>query len=91
VLNFSARYLALIPECIAQMGNKWHGAHNKATIVVSLFEHTPQGDVEMLYIKETVFGVRNGAQLIDSDHPCLVELATTYKGACYCVSICKIC
>jgi hypothetical protein len=69
----------------------WHSAHNKAAILVSLFEHTQQGDVEMLYIKETVFGVRNGAELIDSDHPCLVELATTYKDACYCVSICKIC
>ena len=53
----------------------WHGAHNKAAILVSLFEHTQQGDVEMLYIKETVFGVQDGAQLMDCTYPCLVSLA----------------
>jgi hypothetical protein len=37
---------------------------------VSLFEQTPQDDVEMLYIKETMFGVRDGAPLMDHRHPC---------------------
>ena len=32
-------------------------------------------DMEMLYIKETVFGVRDGAPLMDCTHPCLVALA----------------
>ena len=32
-------------------------------------------DMEMLYIKETVFGVRDGAPLMDCTHPCLIALA----------------
>ena len=32
-------------------------------------------DMEMLYIKETVFGVRDGAPLMECTHPCLVALA----------------
>ena len=32
-------------------------------------------DMAMLYIKETVFGVRDGAPLMDCTHPCLVALA----------------
>jgi hypothetical protein len=32
-------------------------------------------DMEMLYINETVFGVRDGAPLLDCTHPCLVALA----------------
>jgi hypothetical protein len=136
----------MTPECIARIGNKWYGAHNKticanmmraivrhdniqglskiydrlrvnspkaelevvsrflrsgqhayrfnrdsaAALVVSLFQQTPPDDVEMLYIKETVFGVRGGAPLMDSTHPCLVALATVYTGAFLCVATCKI-
>ena len=37
-----------------------------AAIVVTLFnDQTPPADVEMMYIKETVFGVRDGAPLMD--------------------------
>jgi hypothetical protein len=35
-------------------------------------------DVEMLYIKETVFGVQNEALLMDSTHPCRIALAAIY-------------
>jgi hypothetical protein len=58
-----------------------HTYHNHsdevAAIVVKLFDQTLQADVEMLYInlKETVFGALDGAQLMDSTHPCLVALA----------------
>ena len=46
--------------------------------MVKLFDQTPPADVEMLYIKETVFGVRDGAPLMDRTHPCLVALAAAY-------------
>ena len=57
-----------------------------AAIVVTLFnDQTPADDVEMLYIKETVFGVKDGAPLMDRSHPCLAALAAAYTGACNCV------
>jgi hypothetical protein len=46
-----------------------------AAITVKLFDQTLLADVEMLCIKETVFGVRDGAPLMDHTHPCLVALA----------------
>jgi hypothetical protein len=46
-----------------------------AAITVKLFNQTLLADIEMLYIKETVFGVRDGEQLMDCMHPCLVALA----------------
>ena len=46
-----------------------------AAITVKLFDQTLLADMEMLYINETVFGVRDGAQLMDCTHPCLVALA----------------
>jgi hypothetical protein len=46
-----------------------------AAITVKLFDQTLLADMEMLYIKETVFGVRDGAPLMDCTHPCLVALA----------------
>ena len=50
--------------------------------MVTLFnDQTPPADVEMMYIKETVFGVRDG----DRSHPCLAALAAAYTGACNCV------
>jgi hypothetical protein len=48
-----------------------------AAITVKLFDQTLLADMEMLYIKETVFGVRDGAPLMDCTHPCLVVLAAT--------------
>jgi hypothetical protein len=42
---------------------------------VKLFDQTLLADMEMLYFKETVFGVRDGAPLMDCTHPCLVALA----------------
>jgi hypothetical protein len=42
---------------------------------VKLFDQTLLADMGMLYIKETVFGVRDGAPLMDCTHPCLVALA----------------
>ena len=58
----------------------------KKMIVVTLFnDQTPPADVEMMYIKETVFGVRDGAPLMDRSHPCLAALAAAYTGACNCV------
>jgi hypothetical protein len=46
-----------------------------AAITVKLFDQTLLTDMEMLYIKETVFCVRDGALLMDCTHPCLVALA----------------
>jgi hypothetical protein len=46
-----------------------------AAITVKLFDQTLLADVEMLYIKETVFGVLEEAPLMDCTHPCLVALA----------------
>jgi hypothetical protein len=46
-----------------------------AEITVKLFNQTLLADMEMLYIKEPVFGVRDGALLMDCTHPCLVTLA----------------
>jgi hypothetical protein len=46
-----------------------------AAITVKLFDQTLLAGVEMLGNKETVFGVRDGAQLMNSTHPCLVALA----------------
>jgi hypothetical protein len=45
------------------------------TVNLNLFDQTLLADMEMLYIKETVFGVRDGEQLMDCTHPCLVALA----------------
>jgi hypothetical protein len=42
---------------------------------VKLFDQTLLADMEMLYINETVFGVLDGAPLMDCTHPCLVTLA----------------
>jgi hypothetical protein len=57
-----------------------HNHSNKvAAIVVMLSNQTLQVDVEtwMLYIKETVFGMQDGAQLINHTYPsgCLIALA----------------
>jgi hypothetical protein len=49
-----------------------------AAITVKLFDQTLLADMEMLYIKETVFGVRDGAPLMDCTHPCLVALAALW-------------
>jgi hypothetical protein len=46
-----------------------------AAITVKLFDQTLLADMEMLHINETVFGVRDGAPLMDCTHPCLVALA----------------
>jgi hypothetical protein len=46
-----------------------------AAITVKLFDQTLLADVEMLHIKETVFGMRDGVPLMDPMHPCLVALA----------------
>jgi hypothetical protein len=46
-----------------------------AAIMVKLFDQTLLADVEMLYIKETVFGMLDGVLLMDCTHPCLVALA----------------
>jgi hypothetical protein len=48
-----------------------------AAITVKLFDQTLLADMEMLYINETVFGVRDGAPLMDCTYPraCLVALA----------------
>jgi hypothetical protein len=46
-----------------------------AAITVKLFDQTLLANKEMIYIKETVFGVRDGAPLMDCTHPCLVALA----------------
>ena len=45
-----------------------------AAITVKLFDQTLLADMEMLYINETVFGVRGGAPLMDCTHPCLIAL-----------------
>jgi hypothetical protein len=42
---------------------------------VKLFDQTLLADMEMLYSNETVFGMRDGAPLMDCTHPCLVALA----------------
>jgi hypothetical protein len=44
-------------------------------ITVKLFDQTLLADMEMLYTKKSVFGVREGAPLMDCTHPCLVALA----------------
>jgi hypothetical protein len=44
-------------------------------ITVKLFDQTLLADMEMLYIKETVFGVLDGVLLMDCTHPCLIALA----------------
>jgi hypothetical protein len=46
-----------------------------AAITVKLFDQTLLADMEMLYIKETIFGVQDGAPLMDCMHHCLVALA----------------
>jgi hypothetical protein len=53
---------------------------------VKLFNQTLLADMEMLYIKETVFGVLDGAPLMDCTHPCLVALiwkVGSYYVTCY--------
>ena len=52
-----------------------------AAIVVTLFnDQTPPADVEMLYIKETVFGVRDGAPLMDHTTPVSLHWPSTSTG-----------
>ena len=46
-----------------------------AAITVKLFDQTLLADMEMLYMKETVFCVRDGAPLMDHTHPCLAALS----------------
>jgi hypothetical protein len=60
-----------------QHANRNH-SDEVAAITVKLFNQTLLADasVEMRYIKETLFGVREGAPLMDCTHPCLVALAT---------------
>jgi hypothetical protein len=49
-----------------------------AAITVKLFDQTLLADMEMFYIKETVFCVRDGVPLMDCTHPCLVALAAAW-------------
>jgi len=51
-----------------------------AAIVRALFEQTPPSEADMLYIKETVFGVKEGAPIMASNHPAIVELFSVYSG-----------
>jgi hypothetical protein len=46
-----------------------------AAITVKPFDQKLLADMKMLYIKETIFGVRDGAPLMDCKHSCLVALA----------------
>jgi hypothetical protein len=50
-----------------------------AAIMVKLFDQTLTADVEMLYIKAPVFGVRDGAPLMDSTHPYPIALAASAR------------
>ena len=53
---------------------------NLAALVRALFEQTPPSEADMLYIKETVFGVKEGAPIMASNHPAIVELFSVYTG-----------
>ena len=46
-----------------------------AAITVKLFDQKLLAHVDILYVRETVFGVLDGAPLMDCTHPCLVALA----------------
>jgi hypothetical protein len=52
-----------------------------AELVRQLFEPTLD-DAEMHFVKETVFGVTNGAPIMAADHPAIKELFSIYQGAC---------
>jgi hypothetical protein len=62
----------------------YHHHHDKvAAIMVKLFDQTLLADVEMIYIKYTVFGVLDEALLMDSTHQspstsCSIALAAAY-------------
>ena len=55
--------------CIGQHAYRNHSDKRVAVIVVKLYDQTQPADVEMLYIKETVFGVWDEALLMDCTHP----------------------
>ena len=42
---------------------------------MKLFDQKLLADVDILYVRETVFGVLDGAPLMDHTHPCVVALA----------------
>jgi hypothetical protein len=58
--------------------------------VVTLFDQTLPAEMGMFYIKETVFGVQDGAQLMAHTHPCLIALTghSIALAATYCNSFC---
>jgi len=53
-----------------------------ALVVSSLFDQTDEADELTIKVKKLVFDIENGAPIIDSDHPLMLELATLSKGAC---------
>ena len=50
-----------------------------ASIVQSLFHETTDADLN--YVKETVFGVQNGAPIMAGDHPAILALFEQYDGS----------
>jgi hypothetical protein len=60
-----------------------------AAITVKLFDQTLLADMEMLYINETVFGVLDGAPLMDCTHPATLSRRTgssiALVAACLCI------
>ena len=69
--NFRVKFLSSGQHTYSNHSNK------VVAIIVKLYYQTLLADVEMLYIKETVtvFGVLDGAPLMDCTQPCLVALA----------------
>ena len=52
------------------------GKHQGALrdFIVSLFLPTPEKDIKLRFVKEEVFGIENGAPIMDDDHPAIVEM-----------------
>jgi len=78
----SPRDELLVVRRILRSGQHAYRKHRDFTahVVLELFQQTAPGDIEMLHVKEAVFGVKNGAPLLDEGHPALIELFQNFQG-----------
>ena len=78
----SPREELLVIKRILRSGQHAYRKHRDFTArhVLDLFKQTAPSDIEMLHVKEAVFGVLDGARILAEDHPALSELFQNFQG-----------
>ena len=66
---------------ILRSGQHAYRQHRDLTAkdVLELFMQTAPADIEMLHVKEAVFGVLDGAPILAEGHPALIELFQNFQ------------